>query len=101
VELIDVSAGGALVESVRRLLPGTAIELSLSAGERCTLIRGRVLRCSVVGVRATAMSYHGAIGFDRDLAWFSDHDPSGYFVPTEEMPSRQTEERERATPIAI
>jgi hypothetical protein len=73
VELIDISAGGAFVECGRRLLPGTFIELHLTAAdERCACVRGRVLRCAVVQVKATAMSYRGAIVFDRDLHWFCE-----------------------------
>jgi hypothetical protein len=78
VDLIDVSAGGALVEGMRRLSPGALIELYLAAGERCASVRGRVLRCAVVRLKPTAVSYRGAIGFDRDLQWFSDHDRTGY-----------------------
>ena len=78
VELIDISAGGALIECRRRLLPGAMIELSLSSGERCTTVRGRVLRCAVVRVKPTAVSYRGAIGFDHNLHRFLDHDRSGH-----------------------
>jgi hypothetical protein len=73
VELIDISAGGALVECGRRLLPGTFVELHLTAADdRCACVRGRVLRCAVVQVKATGMSYRGAIVFDRDLHWFCE-----------------------------
>ena len=78
VELIDVSAGGALIECMRGLSPGALIELSLTAGEHCTSVRGRVLRCVVVRVQPTAVSYRGAIAFDRDLHWFSEHDTTGH-----------------------
>jgi hypothetical protein len=56
--LIDVSAGGALIETSPRLLPGS--------------IRGQVLRCAVVRVRPTWVCYRGAIAFDRHLPWFVD-----------------------------
>lgn len=74
VELIDLSAGGALIECMRRLSPGARIELSLTAGERWASVRGRVLRCAVVQLKPTTVSYQGAIGFDRDLHWFAEHD---------------------------
>jgi hypothetical protein len=72
VELIDISSGGALVEGVRRLLPGTAVELFLVAGDLCASIRGRVLRCAIVGLKPTSVSYRGAIRFDNDLPWFGE-----------------------------
>ena len=73
--LIDVSAGGALIETSHRLLPGASVELHMESNKRVISIHGRVLRCSVVRVRATFVCYRGAIGFDRHLPWF---EASGY-----------------------
>ena len=77
--LMDVSAGGVLIETNRRLLPGTSVELHMETESRRTSVRGRVLRCAVVRVRPTSVCYRGAIGFDRHLPWFVD--TSGYQVP--------------------
>jgi PilZ domain len=79
VQLIDLSAGGALVEADRRMLPGSAVELQLHAEDRQATLRGCVVRCSVVRVRPASVSYRGAIAFDRQLAWFGD--AAGYDVP--------------------
>jgi len=79
VQLIDLSAGGALVEADRRMLPGSPVELQLQAQDRQATMRGCVLRCCVVRVRPASMSYRGAIAFDRLLAWFGD--APGYDVP--------------------
>jgi hypothetical protein len=70
--LIDVSAGGALIETQYRLLPGASVELQMETDTRHTSIRGRILRCAVVCVRPTSVCYRGAIGFDRHLSWFVD-----------------------------
>ena len=70
--LIDVSAGGALIETSHRLLPGTAVELQVATGTDRASVRGRVLRCAVVRVRPTWVCYRGAIAFDRYLPWFVD-----------------------------
>ena len=99
VDLIDVSVGGALVECVRRLLPGTLIELYLMAGDRSASVRGRVLRCAVVQLKATFIAYRGAIGFERDLLWFPDEETTGYAVHTETSSVRNG--REDATPMTI
>jgi hypothetical protein len=80
--LLDVSAGGALVETTYRLLPGSRIELHVATGERRTSVRGGVLRSAVVSVVAAGMCYRSAIAFDRLLSWFVDGDPGGYGVPT-------------------
>ncbi len=79
VAVIDVSAGGALIESVHRLLPGSSVELHLQTRTRHASVRGSVLRCSVIRVRSTGVCYRGAIAFDHSLPWFSED--AGYAVP--------------------
>jgi hypothetical protein len=80
--LIDVSAGGALIESAHRLLPGTKIELHLETHDHRTIVRARVLRCAVVVVHASGISYRGAVCFDRGLAWLVEP-PAEYSLPGE------------------
>jgi hypothetical protein len=46
VSVMNVSAGGALVESDRRLLPGAPVELHLRSDQRSEIVRGRVVRCA-------------------------------------------------------
>jgi hypothetical protein len=75
--VIDVSAGGVLLETTHRLLPGSSVELHVQSPNRCATVRGRVLRCTVVRVRPTFICYRGAIGFDRHLTWFVDEESSG------------------------
>lgn len=70
--LVDVSAGGALIETSHRLLPGASVELQVETGADRASIRGQVLRCAVVRVRPTWICYRGAIAFDRYLPWFVD-----------------------------
>lgn len=79
VTLIDVSAGGALVETDHRLLPGTSVELQVESQNKSACLRGHVVRCAVARVRPASVSYRGAIAFDRYLPWFGDDD--GYDVP--------------------
>ena len=86
VAVVNLSAGGALLEGAHRLLPGTGVELQLRLegkssvpreGRDVAIVRGRVLRCAVWGVRPNAMCYRGAIVFDQHLPWFvaeSDRD---------------------------
>jgi hypothetical protein len=66
--LIDLSAGGALVETGRRLLPGTRVELQLIGPDDRASIGGTVLRCSVSALAPDSVCYRGAIQFDRPLA---------------------------------
>jgi hypothetical protein len=81
VSLLDVSAGGALVETPYRLLPGSSVELHVATLERRASVRGGVLRSSVVSVHASGVCYRSAIGFERLLSWYAEDDTAGYGVP--------------------
>jgi len=72
VTVINISSGGALVETHRRLLPEKPVELVVERKRYRATVRGRVLRCAVVRVRASSIWYRGAIAFDRCLPWFVD-----------------------------
>jgi len=68
--LINISASGALIETPHRLLPGANVDLHVERNNYRASVRGRVVRCSVVRLRASFISYRGAISFDRCLPWF-------------------------------
>ena len=87
VAILNVSAGGALVETAHRLLPGSTVELYIEGDNRQTTVRGRVLRCAVSRVRPVFVSYRGAIVFDGHLPWFVDDESGGYSLHTPEMRS--------------
>ena len=74
--IVDVSAGGALIETMFRLLPGTSVELHVETSTRHTRVRGEVLRSAVTKLRADGVCYRGAIRFDRHLPWFVDESPA-------------------------
>ena len=64
--VIDASSRSVLIETHRRLVPGSVVELQMEIGtaERLTA-RGRVIRSSVSRLCATSVSYRGAVLFDR------------------------------------
>jgi hypothetical protein len=72
--LINISAGGALIETGHRLLPGSNVDLILERTPHRASVRGRVLRCTVVRLHSASICYRGAIGFDRSLPWFVEHE---------------------------
>ncbi len=77
--IIDVSAAGALVETHRRLLPGSPVELHMETDHHKARVRGTVVHCAVVRVGPACIAYRGAIEFERHLPWFApDH---GYRFP--------------------
>ena len=80
--VIDISAHGALIETALRLLPGRQVELQIERGDELLAIRGRVVRCRVVGVLPSRVSYRGAIGFDKPLHWLPLASNGEYAVPT-------------------
>lgn len=63
VTIRNVSASGALLESSDRLLPGATIELLLMTRSGRSVVKGRVVRCLVTHVSATALVYRAAICF--------------------------------------
>jgi hypothetical protein len=98
--VVDVSDGGALIETAHRLMPGRVVELVLERRTGATAVRGSVLRCAVAGVRPTSVSYRGAIGFDRALAWYADQSSGEYRAPVgEKRPG--TDFRAAATPQVV
>jgi hypothetical protein len=95
--LIDVSAGGALIETNHRLLPGAAVELQVETGTQRASVRGRVLRSAVIGVQPSCVCYRGAIGFDTHLSFIGE---SGYVVPSADARSARPD-RAAATPQVL
>jgi len=67
VVVVDVSARGLLIETTRRLLPGSPLDLHFAErGGRTAALRGRVVRCSVSALLPGEVRYRGAVQFDRD-----------------------------------
>jgi hypothetical protein len=91
VAVIDVSAGGALIEISRRLLPGSAVDLQINTAHRGTTLRGRVVRCAVIRLHSTSVFYRAAVAFDRQWPCFIEGGWSEYQVPTTEAQTTPAE----------
>lgn len=63
--LLDLSAGGAALETVHRLLPGRFVHVQFSHGGQGTTVRARVLRTEVSWLTAGIIAYRCAVQFDR------------------------------------
>jgi hypothetical protein len=84
VAIVDVSAGGVLIETSHRLLPGMPLDIHLERNKRLSTIRGRVLRCAVVRLTPNIVCYRGAIGFDQHLPWLVEGNrPGSSFTSSE------------------
>jgi hypothetical protein len=66
-DIVDLSGGGALLETRRRLSPGSVIELQWQADGGRHLTRAEVLRCEVAAVLPDTIVYRGAVRFECDL----------------------------------
>lgn len=73
--VIDVSDGGALLETSRRLLPGSSIDLQLTSSAGRVAVRARVIRCFVSQIEPGRIWYRGAVAFERHLHLFADDCP--------------------------
>jgi hypothetical protein len=74
VTLINVSCGGALLESGSRIKPGARTELHLSGPLRRS-IAGRVDRCRVTSLEP--LRYEAAIVFEQQLDWNGSYSGTG------------------------
>jgi hypothetical protein len=81
-KMMNVSPGGALIETCRGLSPGRTVDLQIETEQHRTVVRGRVLRCAVIQLLASHVTYRSAIAFDRHLPWFVFE--YGYAVPSVE-----------------
>ena len=66
--IIDVSEGGALIETDSRLLPGTLVELQLGDPAPICRATGRVVRCHVYLLSGARIRYRGALMFSERLS---------------------------------
>jgi hypothetical protein len=71
-QIVDVSAGGALIETDCRLLPGMRVELQLGESGALSKVKGRILRCHVALLDRERIRYRGALVFERLFALRQD-----------------------------
>lgn len=83
VSVVDLSAGGALVQAVRPLRPGARVLLQLAIDERSVSLSAHVLRCAVWSLDALAgATYRGALMFEQRCEWLGEaRTPVGSTVP--------------------
>ena len=72
VAVIDVSAGGLLIESSRRLNPTEVSQLEIRRIDGSVSVRGRVVRSEVALIGEGAIQYRIAIAFDKPLEFIDD-----------------------------
>ena len=65
LQVVDISPGGAQVETDRPLQPGTRVHVRVSFGDRTISLAALVLRCHVSILHAGGITYRGALAFEE------------------------------------
>jgi hypothetical protein len=76
-QIVDVSAGGALIETDWLLLPGTRVELQVGEPVALYNVKARILRCHVARLDRERIRYRGALVFEEQLPFGGNGDPEG------------------------
>jgi hypothetical protein len=79
--VVDLSAGGALIETEWRLLPGSRVELQFGQPASRVDVVGRILRCHVALLDRERIRYRGALAFEKRLSSWEDPTPLGSTNP--------------------
>jgi hypothetical protein len=105
VHLIDLSAGGALVQTRRALRPGARVHFNLVLRERSFGLSARVLRCIVWTLDGNeGISYRGALQFEercellREMATHGGSDIPGWPASSQPEEGMGYPEREESHP---
>jgi hypothetical protein len=70
VELVEVCAGGALIEVPRPLRPGSRVHVQVTTKERSFAIAANVTRCMVWSLDPLeGTRYRGALKFEHRIKW--------------------------------
>ncbi len=67
--VLNLSSRGILLDTARRLLPGTVVDLSLERAQATDVVRARVCRCIVAAVAPNRVRYQAALGLEKTLDW--------------------------------
>ena len=83
VSIVDVSAGGALLEAARPLRPGADVELQFERMDGRVRMSATVLRCGVSALHPDrGPTYRAAVSFSESLDWARESTtPHGQGVP--------------------
>jgi hypothetical protein len=83
VQVVDVSAGGALLEAPRPLRPGACVEVQFEHADHRMRIGGTVVRCGVTAIDPDrGPTYRAAVSFHEAFEWAREETTlDGYRLP--------------------
>jgi hypothetical protein len=76
-QIVDMSAGGALIETEWRLLPGMRVHLQVGEPVPLYNVTARILRCHVSRLDRERIRYRGALVFEEQLEFGGNDVPDG------------------------
>jgi len=65
--IVDLSTGGALLETDWRVLPGMRVEVRIGDPTTLFKVTGRILRCHVAKIDRERLRYRCAVAFEEPL----------------------------------
>jgi hypothetical protein len=65
--ILNLSSGGALIESDWRLLPGTRVDMQVGDPVPLFRVAGRIVRCHVTRLDRERIRYRAALKFEKPL----------------------------------
>jgi len=85
VHVVDVSAGGALLEAARPLRPGADVEMQFERADQRVRISATVVRCGVTALDPDrGPTYRAAVSFTETFDWVREEATlDGHPVPDE------------------
>jgi PilZ domain len=76
-QIVDVSPGGALIETDWRLLPGMRVHLQVGEPVAIYTVHARILRCHVTLLDRERIRYRGALVFEEQMPFGGNETPAG------------------------
>lgn len=85
VHVVDVSAGGALLEAARPLRPGADIEVQFERADGRIRVSARVVHCGVTAIDPErGPTYRAGVSFNETLDWAREEATlDGHALPDE------------------
>ena len=82
VDLVDLSASGAQVQSSRPMRPGSRIHVRLTTRNGTLAVAAVVVRCSVWTLDPEVITYRGAVRFEEECRSFWEDQARIRYAPT-------------------
>jgi hypothetical protein len=103
IRLINVSSGGALLESDNRILPGANICIRLVAEDVLYFLRGRVLQSRASSIRGSALTYECRVAFDEEFSLLSSNADKQQVTaePVEPAPNQDADSSHESWPAVV